>query len=95
MTSIAFSPDGQLLASGSDDCTIRVCNAITGQQVGAPFEGHSDSVNSVAFSPDGPFITSGSDDNSIQVWNFGGNGLAALETDSELILSALLYLDND
>jgi WD40 repeat protein len=58
--SVAFSPDGQHIVSGSDDQTICVWNAMTGEMVAGPFRGHSSSVWSVAFSPDGQHIVSGS-----------------------------------
>ena len=67
--SVAFSPDGRHIVSGSDDSTIRVWDAQTGGQVGNPLQGHTSSVLSVAFSPDGRHIMSGSDDNTIQVWD--------------------------
>jgi WD40 repeat protein len=53
VNSVAFSPDGKLVASGSDDGTVRLWDAATGAPHGEPLEGHSDQVRSVAFSPDG------------------------------------------
>ncbi|KAJ3983176.1 quinon protein alcohol dehydrogenase-like superfamily, partial [Lentinula detonsa] len=67
--SVAFSPDGKRIVSGSWDWSIRIWNADTGEAIGDPLQGHSKEVNSVAFSPDGKRIVSGSYDKSIRIWN--------------------------
>lgn len=67
--SIAFSPNGRLLASGGDDRTVRLWNPETGQQIGRPLAGHTDTVRSVAFSPDGAIVASGGDDATIRLWD--------------------------
>ncbi|KAH9009494.1 hypothetical protein EDB85DRAFT_2298559 [Lactarius pseudohatsudake] len=67
--SISISSDGQRIVTGSDDRTIRVWDANTGETEAGPFTGHTSSVNSVAFSPDGQRIVSGSHDRTIRVWN--------------------------
>ena len=67
--SVAFSPDGARIASGSDDKTIRLWDAKTGAAIGEPLQGHTDWVCSVAFSPDGARIASGSDDKTIRLWD--------------------------
>ena len=66
--SVAFSPDGKTLASGSLDKTIKLWEVATGKER-ATFEGHSDGVTSVAFSPDGKTLASGSDDTTIKLWD--------------------------
>jgi WD40 repeat protein len=69
VTSVAYSPDGSHIVSGSEDNTIRVWNPTTGQCIAGPFQGHTSWVSSVAYSPDGSHIVSGSWDNTIRVWN--------------------------
>jgi WD40 repeat protein len=66
---VAFLPDGQHIVSGSEDLTIHVWNAITGETAAGPFTGHTGPVFTVAFSPDGQHIVSGSKDRSIRVWD--------------------------
>ena len=65
---ITFSPDGKILASGSEDNTIRLWDANTGQHK-KTLTGHTNRVNSVAFSPDGKTLASGSLDGSIYLWD--------------------------
>ncbi|MEW6497217.1 MAG: caspase family protein, partial [Cyanobacteriota bacterium] len=52
VSSVAFSPNGQYIVSGSRDKTVRLWD-LKGNPIGQPFEGHQEPVTSVAFSPDG------------------------------------------
>jgi WD40 repeat protein len=65
--SVAFSPDGQTLASGSYDDTIKLWKLASGQEV-RTLTGHSHYVYNVAFSPNGQTVASGSGDNTIKIW---------------------------
>jgi WD40 repeat protein len=67
--SVAFSPDGTRIISGSLDKTIRIWDVKTGEEVIEPLKGHTDSVLSVAFSPDGTRVISGSLDKTIRIWD--------------------------
>ena len=68
VNSVAFSPDGRTLASGSDDNTIRLWDAVTGAHQ-RTLTGHRWDVTSVAFSPDGRTLASGSSDDTIRLWD--------------------------
>merc|ERR1719231_690948 len=66
--SVAYSPDGAHVASGSDDNTIRIWDAATGKCLHT-LSGHKQMVNSVAYSKDGAHLASGSSDNTIRIWS--------------------------
>jgi TIR domain/WD domain, G-beta repeat len=67
---VAYSPDGQKLASASDDNTVIVWDTATLRPVGdLPFYGHYAGVTSVDFSPDSQILASGSRDSTIILWN--------------------------
>ncbi|MCJ7568724.1 MAG: TIR domain-containing protein [Anaerolineales bacterium] len=62
---LAFSPDGDTIATGSADETIRFWDAASGEPVGDPILGHEIGVTSLAFSPDGAVLASGGIDATI------------------------------
>ena len=66
--SVAFSWDGQRLASASADNTVKVWDAATGQE-SLTLKGHTSEVNSVAFSLDGKRLASASTDKTVKVWD--------------------------
>lgn len=65
--SVAVSPDGKYIISGSYDKTVKVWEFETGKLV-RTLEGHKDPVSSVAISSDGEYIISGSRDETVKVW---------------------------
>ncbi len=70
--SVAFSPNSQMLASGSDDRTIRLWDLSQTQEepkLIQVLEAHNFWVSSVAFSPDGQKLASGSYDKTIRLWD--------------------------
>ena len=67
VSSVAFSPGGELLASGSWDETVNLWRVDDGKLMHT-MTGHSHWIQSVAFSPDGQLIASGSYDKTIKLW---------------------------
>ncbi|MEV4380200.1 trypsin-like peptidase domain-containing protein [Streptosporangium sp. NPDC049644] len=74
---LAVSPDGRLIATGSDDRTLRLSD-LNGVLAADPIGGHGGSVRGVAVSPDGRLAASASSDRTVRRWNRAGrlDGLA-------------------
>ena len=79
--SIRFSPDGQMIATGSHDQTIKLWRA-DGTFI-RTLEGHTDAVMSVEFSADSQTIISGSLDGTVNLWNRNGRLLRQLPAQSD------------
>jgi serine/threonine protein kinase len=67
VSSVAFSPDGQRLASASSDQTVRIWEVATGRELRI-LQAHTDGVRSVAFSPNDQRLASASMDRTVRIW---------------------------
>ncbi|MGL6284707.1 MAG: protein kinase domain-containing protein, partial [Microcoleaceae cyanobacterium] len=68
VTAVAFSLDGQILASGSRDHTIEIWDLQKGKRW-FTLTGHNDGINAIALSNDGQMLASGSRDQTVEVWD--------------------------
>ncbi|BAZ20456.1 WD-40 repeat-containing protein [Kalymmatonema gypsitolerans NIES-4073] len=84
VTSVSFSRDGKLLASGSEDKTVKLWDLDSRKDV-KTFSKHTGSVTNVSFSPDGKIIASASKDKTVKLWSLNGTLLKNLKHDDGVI----------
>ena len=83
--SVAYSPDGRLIATASADGTVRLWTA-EGQLI-REILGHTDAVEGVTFSPNGQILATASDDKTVRLWSLEGRELQRLTGHTELVFS--------
>ncbi|MCK9905110.1 hypothetical protein CC117_33155 [Parafrankia colletiae] len=91
INTVAFSADGQLLASASDDGTVRLWEITTGTS--RVLTGHTDIVTAAVFSPDGTQLATSSYDRTVRVWELT-TGTARVLTGHTDVVGALTFSDD-
>ncbi|NEO31522.1 MAG: hypothetical protein F6K36_14020 [Symploca sp. SIO3C6] len=85
VNSVSFSPDGQIIASASNDGIIKLWNP-QGKELQS-FRENNQPINSVSFSPNGQTIASASNDKTVKLWNFQGKPLQTFKGHQDVVNS--------
>jgi WD40 repeat protein len=89
--SLAFSPDGRMLASAGSDTTIKLWDTSRGLLI-RTLSGHAGAVRAVTFSPDGKSLASGSQDHTIRIWDLAtGRTVKSFEEQPNFWVTGVAY----
>ncbi len=86
VNAVAYSPDGNTVATGSTDKIARLWDTKNSRQI-KTFIGHTDCVYTIAFSPNGQFILTGSWDSTARLWNIQSGKMLKLFDNKEAIFA--------
>jgi WD40 repeat protein len=93
VTKVAFSPDGTLILTGSEDGTVRLFDGQSGEQIQV-FHGHTADITDIAFSPDGNMVLTGSWDQTARLWDTAtGKELKKLVGHTNMVITVAFSLD--
>jgi WD40 repeat protein/energy-coupling factor transporter ATP-binding protein EcfA2 len=92
---LAFSPDGQILATASDDTTVKLWHKINNQwQSSITLQGHTGGIEDIKFSHDGKTIATASKDNTAKLWTTQGKLLKTFKG-HKAIVTSVSFSNND
>ena len=91
VSSVAFSPDGKLVLTGSEDNTAKLWD-LNGRKIQS-FSGHDTTVISVAFSPDGKTVLTGSWDKTAKLWDLNGREIQSFSGHADAVRSVAFSPD--
>jgi WD40 repeat protein/serine/threonine protein kinase len=92
---VSFSPDGKLLAIGSEDASVTLWDATTGEFI-LKMDGHDAAVLAVAFSPDGNYVATAGIDSAVKVWDVAyRNAVMRLEGHQGIIYDVAFSPDGE